>query len=53
MIFKRFKLDDEHQSHQECGRPLGIRLRNNILYVADAYYGLIKVNVTTGIVFLK
>jgi hypothetical protein len=35
-------------AHRECGRPLGLRLRENFLYVADAYYGIIKVNVQTG-----
>uniref|UniRef100_A0A4W3H2Q9 Adipocyte plasma membrane-associated protein n=1 Tax=Callorhinchus milii TaxID=7868 RepID=A0A4W3H2Q9_CALMI len=32
-----------------CGRPLGIRVGpNGTLYVADAYYGIFKVNPLTG-----
>ncbi|XP_074035898.1 adipocyte plasma membrane-associated protein Hemomucin [Leptinotarsa decemlineata] len=37
--------------HEEsvCGRPLGIRFnKNGDLFVADAYYGIMKVNVKTG-----
>lgn len=33
----------------QCGRPLGMRLRGNFLYIADGFYGLVKVDVTTGI----
>ncbi|KAK7580269.1 hypothetical protein V9T40_000898, partial [Parthenolecanium corni] len=34
---------------QICGRPLGLRMDSKEnLYVADAYYGIFKVNVTTG-----
>ena len=33
-----------------CGRPLGMRFdRDGYLIVADAYLGLYKVNVATGI----
>ena len=35
-------------AHQKCGRPLGLRLKDNFLYVADSYYGIIKVNIQTG-----
>lgn len=32
-----------------CGRPLGLTFdKNGALYVADAYYGLFKVDVKTG-----
>lgn len=32
-----------------CGRPLGIRFdKSGTLYAADAYYGIFKVNVKTG-----
>lgn len=32
-----------------CGRPLGMQFdKNGILYVADAYYGIFKVDVKTG-----
>lgn len=37
--------------HQEriCGRPLGMQFdKNGVLYVADAYYGIYKVDVKTG-----
>lgn len=42
-----------HEEHI-CGRPLGLHLDANskLLYVADAYYGLFKVNTTTGLLFL-
>ncbi|KAI5748431.1 hypothetical protein M8J77_025439 [Diaphorina citri] len=34
---------------QQCGRPLGMKFdKNGALHVADAYFGLYKVNVTTG-----
>lgn len=37
--------------HEEelCGRPLGMAFdKSGVLYVADAYYGLYKVDVATG-----
>lgn len=37
------------QHHASCGRPLGLRLRGEFLYVTDAYHGLFKVNVHTGV----
>jgi sugar lactone lactonase YvrE len=46
-----FKLDtDLIMSNQKCGRPLGLRLKKNspFLYVADAYYGIIKVDISKG-----
>lgn len=36
--------DDDPQ----CGRPAGMRLRGNYLYVADTYYGIVKIDVTNG-----
>ena len=39
----------ELHAHPTCGRPLGLRLRDNWLYVADAYYGILKVDIRTGI----
>jgi len=38
-----------YHSKAACGRPLGMRLKpnTNFLYVADAYYGLFKVDVAT------
>lgn len=34
---------------QICGRPLGLTFdKNGALYVADAYYGLFKVDIKTG-----
>lgn len=41
--------DGVYQEHI-CGRPLGLHFDPNskFLYVADAYYGLFKVNTTTG-----
>lgn len=37
-----------HEEHI-CGRPLGLYLDSaKFLYVADAYYGLFKVNTSTG-----
>lgn len=38
-------------SHSSCGCPLGLRFHPNnpdILYVADAYYGIVKVDVVKG-----
>lgn len=35
-----------------CGRPLGLEFdRNGALYVADAYYGIFKVDIKTGSYF--
>ena len=31
-----------------CGRPAGMRLRGKYLYVADLYYGIVKIDVTNG-----
>lgn len=40
--------DGQHEEHI-CGRPLGMEFSEaGLLYVADAYYGLYAVNVTTG-----
>lgn len=36
------------QAHESCGRPLGLRLRGDWLYLADAFNGLLKVNIITG-----
>ncbi|CAG9813489.1 unnamed protein product, partial [Phaedon cochleariae] len=34
---------------ESCGRPLGIKFdQNGNLYAADAYYGILKINVKTG-----
>lgn len=34
---------------KECGRPLGLQFdKSGVLYVADAYYGIFKVDVTSG-----
>lgn len=38
----------ELHAHASCGRPLGLRLRDDWLYVADAYFGILKVNTRTG-----
>lgn len=35
-------------AHLSCGRPLGLRLRDNWLYLADSYYGIFKINMQTG-----
>lgn len=32
----------------QCGRPMGLRLRQNFIYVADAYYGIVKIDITNG-----
>lgn len=40
-------------SKPECGRPLGVRLIGNFLYVADAYFGIIKIDLNNGINSLK
>lgn len=40
---------DGFWEEKKCGRPLGIRFGpDGFLYVADAYYGLFKVNVSSG-----
>lgn len=40
--------DGFHQEHI-CGRPLGLKFdKSGLLYVADAYYGLLRANLTTG-----
>jgi len=40
---------DKQYNEQTCGRPLGLRFgHKDDLYVADCYYGLLRVNVTTG-----
>ncbi|XP_073999261.1 adipocyte plasma membrane-associated protein Hemomucin-like isoform X2 [Rhodnius prolixus] len=40
--------DGLHQEHI-CGRPLGFKFdKSGILYVADAYYGLLRSNLTSG-----
>lgn len=36
----------------ECGRPLGVRLRDNTLYIADAFFGLVKLDIQSGNFFL-
>ena len=43
-------IDGIHQEHV-CGRPLGLHLdsQTKALYAADAYYGLFKVNTSTGL----
>lgn len=34
---------------EKCGRPLGLKFNDKgELFVADAYYGIFKVNVNTG-----
>ncbi len=33
---------------KNCGRPLGLRVRDGYIYVVDAYLGLFKVNIKTG-----
>ena len=37
-------------SNPKCGRPLGLRLKENstFLYVADAFFGIIKINLANG-----
>ncbi|KAI1285380.1 Adipocyte plasma membrane-associated protein [Halotydeus destructor] len=43
------KICSGHRDMMNCGRPLGMRFdsRDN-LYVTDAYFGIKKVNITTG-----
>lgn len=39
------------EPHKKCGSPLGIRFHPNnpdLLYVADAFYGVVKVDVKKG-----
>jgi hypothetical protein len=31
-----------------CGRPLGLRIVGDQLYVADAFNGILKINTKTG-----
>jgi len=41
-------LDGLHEEHI-CGRPLGMSVdKNGFLFVADAYYGIYKVNLNSG-----
>lgn len=41
-------IEGEWQEHL-CGRPLGLKFnKNGELFVADAYYGIFKLDVTTG-----
>jgi len=43
----RLIIDELYEEHI-CGRPLGLSMdRNGFLYVADAYYGIFKVNVNS------
>ncbi len=39
------------EAKPKCGRPLGLRLLQDKdeLYVADAFYGIFKVNIQTGL----
>lgn len=32
----------------QCGRPAGMRLRGKYLYVADLYYGIVKIDIING-----
>lgn len=56
-IFTKYILNeiDNHginiHANKSCGRPLGLRFKpddNDILYVADAYFGIYKLNVLRG-----
>ncbi|XP_072749385.1 adipocyte plasma membrane-associated protein Hemomucin [Anoplolepis gracilipes] len=48
-VVKFGKKCDGIWQEQKCGRPLGLKFdKKGNLYVADAYYGIFKVNVTTG-----
>lgn len=41
------------ENEPTCGRPLGMRMdKDGYLIVADAYLGLFKVNVVTGMYIL-
>ena len=31
-------------NEKNCGRPLGIRVKDGVIYVVDAYLGLFKVS---------
>lgn len=43
-----FMLDGLHEA-ELCGRPLGLSFDSKgFMYAADAYYGIFKVNVTSG-----
>jgi len=43
------KFTDGIWQEHKCGRPLGLRFdKKGNLFVVDAYYGIFKVNVTTG-----
>jgi sugar lactone lactonase YvrE len=35
-------------TNPRCGRPLGLRLVDKTLYVADGFYGIFSVDITTG-----
>ncbi|KAK7333310.1 hypothetical protein VNO80_30077 [Phaseolus coccineus] len=43
-------LADFSELQSECGRPLGLRFNHqtNVLYVADAYFGLVKIGPNGG-----
>lgn len=46
--------DGSYYSFPKCGRPLGVRFHHeddNLLLVADAYYGLYEVDLRNGEVF--
>lgn len=49
-LFSNKLANDLKISNQKCGRPLGLRLKKNtpFLYVADAYYGIVKVDLSKG-----
>ncbi|XP_043469735.1 adipocyte plasma membrane-associated protein-like [Leptopilina heterotoma] len=48
-IAKFGKECDGHWQENICGRPLGMRFdKNGQLFVADAYYGIFKLDVTSG-----
>jgi len=47
LYYWRLIIDGLHEEHI-CGRPLGLNVdKNGFLYVADAYYGIFKVNVNS------
>lgn len=49
MSITKFFLTGEPWKEQSCGRPLGLRFnKRGELFVADAYYGIFKVDVKTG-----
>ena len=41
-------LEGRPENEPNCGRPLGLRMHEGILYVVDAYMGLYKISVETG-----